>query len=63
MAESKVRKFEHQAPRSPSFKPAPRPSPKLQPAREEALPVEPKPLAEEERKSLVLKLIDFLETF
>jgi hypothetical protein len=63
MAKSKVLKFEPQSSRSPAFKPAPRPFPKPQPAREEILRVYPEPLAEEERKSLVLKLIDFLETF
>jgi len=63
MAKSNVRKFEHQSSRSLSLKPAPRPSPKPQPARKEALPDDPEPLAEEERKSLVLKLIDFMETF
>jgi hypothetical protein len=62
MAKTTVLKFEQGASRSPFLKPAPRPS--LQHvAREEDLPVNPEPHAEEERKSLVLKLIDFLETF
>jgi hypothetical protein len=63
MPKLKVRKFEQQASRSPSLKAAPRPSPKLQLAREESLQANPDSLPEEERKSLVLKLIDFLETF
>jgi hypothetical protein len=63
MGKSKVRKYENQASRPPTLKQAPRPSPKLQLAREETLSANPEPLAEEERKSLVLKLIDFLETF
>ena len=63
MAKSTVRKYENQASRTPSLRPAPRPSPKLQLAHVETLPANPEPQPEEERKNLVLKLIDFLETF
>ena len=63
MANSKVHKFEQQSSLPPSLKANPRPAPKRQVTHKESLPVDPETLLEEDQKNLVLKLIDFLETF
>jgi len=63
MANSKVHKFEQQTLQPPSLKANPHPSSKRQVTHKESLPLSPEMLPNEEQKSLVLKLIDFLETF
>ncbi len=63
MAKTKVRKLEANSPRITALNLARRPAPEAQAPKVEAAPADQPLPAQEERKNLVLKLIDFLEAF
>ena len=63
MAKQKARKYEANTQKATSLKPVHRPSLKAPGPQDVKVPIVEQPQSEEERRTLVLKLIDFLEAF